>query len=556
MTDARPELLNRYSMVVLVSPLRADVGTLRDKLEDYVSKGGNLLLCAEHAKQLFPEFGLQAAAIVPAVATLSYASGKQITEPYAFSRYAAAKLPDRAKRVLTYDGEPVMVEIPLGAGLVTLDLSAYGMAHEPVGLPAHPYVMLEHVKDVLEAKAEAVQLFSAGKSPHVQYITTRDPEGWYTLAVFNQSEAEQRFEIKSDHLSIDPKTFIEINVGDVAGSLECYDGDIASGKPQRLKYALTGGSGVELFKVDAANGNVLLTGKTKLDVGDRYTLEVIVSGSVDPTRIDKGVVTLLVQDPSSKAPALKGRTVEVNEDSPTKIRLSGLGATGGEAIAIFVVDHPLHGTLTGTAPNLVYTPDKNFSGTDRFTFQARNGDYRSPLAKLTIAVTGQNDASVFYSGQIDKDKGALLKPYKGHKRIESGKKNRSIGKGSETLSNNSGFASSIELSKPLNLRGASYLKIDFRMGAASSDSGGTLLVEFSNDGGSSWQTVERYDIAKEFVGGMWEAKLVSLKEKPHDFSANVKIRFRVEDVGNKASIFLDNICIARSKDPESPLTSD
>jgi hypothetical protein len=33
---------------------------------------------------------------------------------------------------------------------------------------------------------------------------------------------------------------------------------------------------------------------------------------------------------------------------------------------------PSHGTLTGTAPNLTYTPTGTFSGNDTFTFTASN----------------------------------------------------------------------------------------------------------------------------------------------------------------------------------------
>lgn len=287
MTDARPELLDRYSMVVLVSPLRADIGTLRDKLEEYVGHGGNLFLCAEHAKRLFPEWGLQEAGTIPAGAVLRYASGKEVTEPYGFSRYAATGIPAQAKHLVTRDGKPVTIEIPLGKGIVTLDLSAYGMAHEPVGMPTHPYVMLRHVKDVLEAKAEAIQLFSAAKNPHIQYITTRDPQGWYTLAVFNLSEAEQSFEITSDRFAIDPATFEEIDVGDPSKMIadgpyfySCPDDPLERAKEKAKEPKLRGKEAIAYRK---GKRNKV---REKYRVGQERPVETVFSAE-DKARIER-----------------------------------------------------------------------------------------------------------------------------------------------------------------------------------------------------------------------------------------------------------------------------
>lgn len=48
------------------------------------------------------------------------------------------------------------------------------------------------------------------------------------------------------------------------------------------------------------------------------------------------------------------------------------------------VSPPAHGTLTGTAPNLLYTPVTNFSGVDRFTFQV--ADYLATSAPGTVNI--------------------------------------------------------------------------------------------------------------------------------------------------------------------------
>jgi hypothetical protein len=59
-----------------------------------------------------------------------------------------------------------------------------------------------------------------------------------------------------------------------------------------------------------------------------------------------------------------------------------------------VLTQPAHGTLSGTAPNLTYTPAAGYIGADSFTFQAGNGSFQSNVATVSITVTGLNNAPV------------------------------------------------------------------------------------------------------------------------------------------------------------------
>ena len=62
-----------------------------------------------------------------------------------------------------------------------------------------------------------------------------------------------------------------------------------------------------------------------------------------------------------------------------------LTASGG-TLTYSVITQPAHGTLTGTAPNLTYTPATNFNGSDSFTFVVNNGLSNSAPATVSIAV--------------------------------------------------------------------------------------------------------------------------------------------------------------------------
>ena len=50
------------------------------------------------------------------------------------------------------------------------------------------------------------------------------------------------------------------------------------------------------------------------------------------------------------------------------------------------VGSPAHGTLSGTAPKLTYTPDRGFRGSDEFSFTVNDGEFTSNRAVVTIDV--------------------------------------------------------------------------------------------------------------------------------------------------------------------------
>ncbi|GAB5405833.1 MAG: hypothetical protein Aurels2KO_40640 [Aureliella sp.] len=100
-------------------------------------------------------------------------------------------------------------------------------------------------------------------------------------------------------------------------------------------------------------------------------------------------VTITVAD--NNAPVAGGQSVSVNEDGSLAITLSGTDADD-DAITFEVVDLPQSGTLTGTAPNVTYTPNTNFNGSDSFTFRVNDGTDDSALATVAITVTPVNDA--------------------------------------------------------------------------------------------------------------------------------------------------------------------
>ena len=94
---------------------------------------------------------------------------------------------------------------------------------------------------------------------------------------------------------------------------------------------------------------------------------------------------------SNHAPVAQDGSVTTPEDSAVSIVAAATDAES-DPLTWRIVAAPQHGTLGGSLPNVTYTPNANFNGTDAFTFQVNDGRADSNVGTVQIAVTPQNDA--------------------------------------------------------------------------------------------------------------------------------------------------------------------
>lgn len=90
-------------------------------------------------------------------------------------------------------------------------------------------------------------------------------------------------------------------------------------------------------------------------------------------------------------PVAFDQSLETDEDVPLAIVLTAADGWPGNPLT-WIVGDPMHGTLTGTAPNLTYTPDADFYGSDSFTFHVNDGFNDSNVATISIEVLPVNDS--------------------------------------------------------------------------------------------------------------------------------------------------------------------
>jgi VCBS repeat-containing protein len=102
---------------------------------------------------------------------------------------------------------------------------------------------------------------------------------------------------------------------------------------------------------------------------------------------------VLVTGVTNTAPSCNNGTVTTAEDTPAGVTLDCSDAQN-DSLTYTITSAPAHGTLSGTAPNLTYTPAPNFNGSDSFQFKANDGKVDSNIATVSITVTALNDAPV------------------------------------------------------------------------------------------------------------------------------------------------------------------
>ncbi len=89
---------------------------------------------------------------------------------------------------------------------------------------------------------------------------------------------------------------------------------------------------------------------------------------------------------TNAAPVARSASYSINEGEQLSLVLQGIDLDG-DSLSYGIATAPANGQLSGTAPNLVYTPNPGFSGNDQFTFTVFDGAVTSAPATVSISVT-------------------------------------------------------------------------------------------------------------------------------------------------------------------------
>ena len=163
-------------------------------------------------------------------------------------------------------------------------------------------------------------------------------------------------------------------------------------------------NGVEVFRNNMPDGPATystLANQLAFDDGDiavsaSLTSGVLVNGlnfiavevhqqAISSSDISFDLELLAGDVPVNERPVANNQSVIVQFNTATPITLTG-GDANGDPLTFTVVTSPGHGTLSGTPPNVTYTPNANFTGPDSFTFKVNDGQLDSTVATVSLDV--------------------------------------------------------------------------------------------------------------------------------------------------------------------------
>lgn len=281
LSDARPEALSRYGLVIWtgVPPLAPSM--VRDKLLRHLGEnGGRVVLFGEASRSLFPEcFAGDKAEKIAAGAQVAY-RGQTFTETAGFVLEklrddVGANMPSM-NVLATVNGKPLIVECMNG---LVLALSDYGINNTP-SIDASsarwspgelvtqiPHTLLNHARLLLDDEARRQTLFSAGNKK-LHYVVTRPRDGEYVLGIFNDSLKSEPFRITSNVGAI--TSLVEVDLAENKAELKSVVGGAAYAPPGLrnspnlpLDYGLSDAAHIEgrdfrLFRVNVKESGVRL----------------------------------------------------------------------------------------------------------------------------------------------------------------------------------------------------------------------------------------------------------------------------------------------------------
>jgi hypothetical protein len=283
---------------------------------------------------------------------------------------------DQIGVAVAFDGQNFVAGWQDWRNLTNPNLSAfgdiYGSRISPSGIPLDPAGIAISVTPVIIESAPSI---AKGPGRRLLIVYNRDGvTGAFTrvrvrVATFNDPPVAQA---QSVSLKQDTLLAINLTATDVDSDPLTYSvvamptNGMLSGSPPAVTYTPNAGYlGPDSFTFKANDGTA-----------------------------DSNVAAVTITvNPLNTAPVAMAQSATTNEDTAKPITLVATDVDG-DPLTYSIVAQPMKGILSGTPPNVTYTPNANFNGSDSFTFKANDGKVDSNVATVSLTILAVNDPPV------------------------------------------------------------------------------------------------------------------------------------------------------------------
>ncbi|MCP4752939.1 MAG: DUF1566 domain-containing protein, partial [Proteobacteria bacterium] len=169
--------------------------------------------------------------------------------------------------------------------------------------------------------------------------------------------------------------------GSSSADIASVSDDVAQGTVSGLKQAGISDSEVDAFITEIKTGINEALDEAGVSSEDKDNVQ---------SDIDEGATDGKSGFVGNERPVADDQGLTVSEDNNLSITLTAADPEG-KPLTFSIAESPAHGTLSGTVPDLTYSPDLNFNGSDSFTFKANDATFDSKPATIAITIAPVND---------------------------------------------------------------------------------------------------------------------------------------------------------------------
>ena len=123
---------------------------------------------------------------------------------------------------------------------------------------------------------------------------------------------------------------------------------------------------------------------------DDKKIYYFVSRSFDIYGVESNDSNEIRYQPPNSEPAAVAQSISLYENTPIDITLTAID-TDHDPLTYKIIIQPSHGTLSGRAPTLTYTPDIDYDGSDILGFKVNDGVADSNIAYVSITIYPAED---------------------------------------------------------------------------------------------------------------------------------------------------------------------